>query len=112
VANVGTYNILQPGLTLKWSNDVSSNYTSLITEQLLPSRNGRLLLLLPQVRARYMVQLIQSLLTLTRQQSSSPAQGLAFTDAFSGALTRDAGENVGTYNILQRVLLLRMEQRM
>jgi hypothetical protein len=37
--------------------------------------------------------------------SSSPAEGLAFTDAFSGALTRAAGENVSTYNILRLALL-------
>jgi hypothetical protein len=58
-----------------------------------------------------MVQLIQSLLTLTRQQAALLQQGLAFTDAFSGALTRAAGENVGTYNILQTGLLLRMVLR-
>jgi hypothetical protein len=39
--------------------------------------------------------------------SSSPAQGLAYTDAFSGALTRDAGENVSIYNILQTGLVIK-----
>ena len=39
--------------------------------------------------------------------STSPAQGLAYTDAFSGALTRDAGQNVTTYNILQAGLTIK-----
>jgi hypothetical protein len=39
--------------------------------------------------------------------SSSPAQGLAYTDAFSGALTRDAGQDVNTYNILEAGLTIK-----
>ena len=39
--------------------------------------------------------------------SSSPAQGLAFTDAFSGVLTRASGEPVNTYAINQGSLVIK-----
>jgi hypothetical protein len=39
--------------------------------------------------------------------SITPAQGLVFSDAFSGALTRAGGENVSSYNILQAGLTIK-----
>ncbi|MEO5648858.1 MAG: YDG domain-containing protein, partial [Ginsengibacter sp.] len=39
--------------------------------------------------------------------SASPAQGLAVTDMFSGALSRVSGESIGTYNIQQTGLTIK-----
>ncbi len=43
---------------------------------------------------------------IRRSRTRSPPASLAFSDAFSGALTRVAGENVGTYAIKQGTLAL------
>jgi hypothetical protein len=106
--NVSSYNILQAGLTIKnGATDVSSNYSI--------TYNG----------ASFAITQRPITINVTAGQSTvygaadpvfaytytptgnAPAQGLAFTDVFSGELTRDAGQDVTTYNILQTGLTIK-----
>src|SRR6185312_3037807 len=86
--NVGQYNITQGSVAL------SSNYTlSYVGDKLTITARPVTITADPKTKVYG-----DNDPALTYQITSG---SLAFTDAFTGSLTRDAGENVGQYNITQ-----------
>src|SRR4030095_7771073 len=106
--NVGTYNILQTGLIIRKGNtDLSANYSITFIEATFAITQRPITITVTPGQSKIYGAVDPVFAYTFTPTSSSPAQGLAFTDAFSGALTRAAGENVGTYNILQTDLTIK-----
>jgi hypothetical protein len=110
--NVGSnYNILQNGLTIVrngTATDVSDNYniTYVGATFAIGKRPLTITVNAGQTKVYGQNDPLPFAYTYT-PTGSAPAQGLATGDAFSGALTRDAGETVGNYNILQTGLSIK-----
>src|SRR4030095_14380721 len=106
--NVGTYNILQTGLIIRKGNtDLSANYSITFIGATFAITQRPITITVTPGQSKIYGAVDPVFAYTFTPTSSSPAQGLAFTDAFSGALTRAAGENVGTYNILQTDLTIK-----
>jgi hypothetical protein len=108
VKNVSSYNILQAGLTIKnGATDVSGNYNITYNGTTFAIVQRPITIDVTTGQDKIYGVVDPTFAYTYTATSNSPAEGLAFTDAFSGALTRAAGENVSSYNILQAGLTLK-----
>src|SRR4030095_14306259 len=107
--NVGTYAISQGTLTIidGAAADMSSNYSITFNGATFAITQRPITINVTAGQSKIYGAVDPVFAYTYTPTSSSPAEGLAFTDAFSGALTRAAGENVSTYNILQTGLTIK-----